>query len=87
MAVIVTKPMIAQIRRRWAAGEKLPAIAKDLGIHHSTAWKYASDLNYNMVVANERRAYERAKENPETMERRRKAARAHMARLRAEERA
>lgn len=81
--MIVTTTMVREIRRRRAAGETLASIATATGLNEHTVWKYSSDRNIRTVTAIQELRWERTKQNPERLARRREAARRCMERKRA----
>jgi hypothetical protein len=67
--------MVRTIRQRRANKETCKAIGADLGLHEHTVWKYANDKNLAAANAAYQRHWQRAKADPEKMERRREAMR------------
>ena len=80
---VITTAVVKQIRELHAAGVSQKEIVKQLGLHHETVRRYISDEAATKIKAYQRARYDRERNDPEIVERRRAAMREYARRQRA----
>lgn len=72
---VITNTMAKEMKTLRDLGVPLMRIARKFGVHDDTVRRHTSDADRDKIAADEKRRYEKAKQNPAIVERRRQRAR------------